>query len=132
MICFSWARFCALLLGVFSLPAALWSGVYTVTNSESSGPGSLAQAVSDANATPGPHQIVFAIPGPGVHKIDLGNGGLALGSSITIDGYTQLGASANTLAVGDNAVILIQLDGGGPYVAHSPALSINGDNCVLR
>jgi Big-like domain-containing protein len=32
---------------------------------------------------------------------------------MTIDGYTQPGASANSLAVGDNAVILITIDGTG-------------------
>ena len=31
--------------------------------------------------------------------------------AVTIDGYTQLGSSANTLAVGSNAVLLIELDG---------------------
>ena len=30
---------------------------------------------------------------------------------VIIDGYTQPGASANTLAVGDNAVLLIELNG---------------------
>ncbi len=128
-----WVRLCTFSLGLFSLPVALVADVYTVTNSETAGPGSLAQAVNDANLTPGPHQIVFAIPGPGVHKIDLsGDGGLVLQSSITIDGYTQPGASANTLSVGDNAVILIQLDGGGLYRSKSWALTIAGDSCVVR
>jgi hypothetical protein len=107
--------------------------VYTVLNSNSSGPGSLAQAVDDANANDGEAQIVFAIPGPGVHKIDLSNTSLALlGSNITIDGYTQPGASPNTLKVGDNAVILIQLDGGGPFAPQAGGLTILGNDCVVR
>ena len=89
-----------------------------------SGPGSLAQAADDANSVPGPNQIVFAIPGSGVHTIDLSNSGIVLSYSITIDGYTQPGASPNTLSVGDNAVILIQLDGGGPFEPGFRAASI--------
>ena len=120
------------LLGLFFLPGALMAGVFTVTSSDSFGPGSLAQAVSDANSVQGPHQIVFAIPGPGVHQVDLSKGGVVLGSSITIDGYSQPGARANTLSVGDDAVILIQLDGGGPFASQSSGVTINGDNCVVR
>ena len=135
----------ALMLGLFFLPRMLAAETFTVTNSASTGPGSFSQAVSDANSTPnpfGPHQIVFAIPGPGVHKIDLSNGNfglglglgldLGLGVSTIIDGYTQPGASPNTLDVGDNAVILIQLDGGGPYIAPSYGLGLNRDHCVVR
>jgi len=117
---------------LFFLPGGLVADVFTVLNSDSSGPGSLAQAVHDANSVPGPNQIVFAIPGPGVHTIDLSSTGLALGQSITIDGYTQPGASPNTLSVGDNAVILIQLDGGGPFFSNSGGLGIYGGNCIVR
>ena len=109
------------LLAVLIFAAGFFSqnvsgAVFVVVNSNPSGPGSLAQAIDDANSETGPHEIVFAIPGPGVHKIDLGgSGGLpALMQPITIDGYTQPGAQPNTLSVGSNAVILIQIEGGGP------------------
>jgi hypothetical protein len=127
-----WIR--AVFLGLFFLPVVLCGAVYTVLNSNSSGPGSLAQAVEDANAhqAEGPQTVVFAIPGPGVHKIDLSNTFIVLGFSITIDGYTQPGASPNTLSVGDNAVILIQLDGGGPATTKSGGLGIDGNDCVIR
>jgi hypothetical protein len=126
-------RFCPVLLGLFFfLRGGLVADVFTVVNADSSGPGSLAQATSDANAVQGPHQIVFAIPGPGVHRIDLSQAGIALGSSTTIDGYTQPGASPNTLSVGNNAVILIQLDGGGPFFAQSGGLRMFGNNSVVR
>ncbi|HKP03225.1 MAG TPA: hypothetical protein VJU77_07635 [Chthoniobacterales bacterium] len=107
-------------------------GVFTVVNSNSSGPGSLVQAVNDANSVAGPHQIVFDIPGPGVHIIDLNKEGVAVGSSITVDGYTQPGASPNTLTVGNNAVILIELDGGGPFAKGSGALLMYGNDSVVR
>jgi hypothetical protein len=67
-----------------------------------------------------------------VHKIDLSQTVISVGHSITIDGYTQPGASPNNLSVGDNAVILIQFDGGGPAVSASGQLSIFGDDCVIR
>ncbi|HEV3003339.1 MAG TPA: CSLREA domain-containing protein [Pirellulales bacterium] len=59
--------------------------------------------------------IDFNIPGTGVHTINVGstgNGALpALTKPVTIDGYSQTGASNNTLANGDNAVLVIELNG---------------------
>jgi uncharacterized repeat protein (TIGR01451 family) len=55
--------------------------------------------------------IAFKISGSGVHTITLATPLPAITSSVTIDGDTQPGASANTLANGDNAVLEIQLDG---------------------
>jgi hypothetical protein len=121
----------AVFLALLFLPGVLNAGVFTVVNSSSTGAGSLAQAVNDANALHEANQIVFAIPGPGVHKIDLSKTLLEVGFFITIDGYTQPGASPNTLSVGDNAVILIQLDGGGPFATRSGGLRL-GTGCVLR
>ena len=44
---------------------------FTVTNSNNSGPGSLYQAITDANTAPGPDRIVFNITGSGIHTIDV-------------------------------------------------------------
>lgn len=128
-------RLSVLLVGSFFLPAVCGAEVFTVVNTDSSGPGSLAQAVHDANSRPIEEvkTIVFDIAGRGtVHTIDLSTTAILLGWNITIDGYTQPGASPNTLSVGDNAVILIQLDGGGPAVSHSGWLGIAGNDCVIR
>jgi hypothetical protein len=46
---------------------------FTVTNTNASGPGSFAQAITDANARTGQDTIAFNIPGSGVHLIDLSN-----------------------------------------------------------
>src|SRR3954447_10690259 len=114
---------CGILLALFVAPVALFGGVFTVVNTNPTGPGSLAQAVADANHTSGSSVIAFPIPGPGVHKIDLSQTRTEAKGEITIDGYTQPGSSPNTLALGDNAVILIQLDGGGPAIlAGGPVL----------
>ena len=59
--------------------------------------------------------INFNISGSGVKTINVGSTGLgalpAITKPVTINGYKQPGASFNTLANGDNAVILIELNG---------------------
>ena len=100
--------FCLLL----SLASMAGAADFTVTNVNNGGPGSLRQAILDANATPnagGQDRIVFNITGPGVHVIDA-TSLPQITDPIIIDGYTQPGAQPNTQAVGNNAVILIELD----------------------
>jgi hypothetical protein len=93
------------------LSCAVNAGAITVTNTTDSDPGSLRQAILDANANPGPDMINFMIPGSGVKTIALATALPAITEAVTIDGYTQPGASENTLATGNNAVVLIELDG---------------------
>lgn len=122
------------LIAQLFFPGLVAADVFTVVNTNSSGPGSLLQAVADANShsEEGPQIVAFAIPEPGVHRIDLSNTVISVGFLITIDGYTQPGASPNTLSVGDNAVILIQLDGGGPGVISQGQLAVYGSDCIIR
>jgi hypothetical protein len=84
---------------------------YTVSNLNDTGPGSLRQAIVNANNHPGRDTITFNIPGPGVHTISPTLALPPLTDEVSIDGYTQPGASSNTLAIGDNAVPLIELNG---------------------
>ncbi len=109
------------------------SDTYVVTNTNPSGPGSLAQAILDANARTGQDTIVFNIPNSGVQLIDLSKTPLPdITDSLVLDGYTQPGAHPNTLSVGDDAVILIQLDG-GLNPAGSKGLTITAaENCLIR
>jgi hypothetical protein len=94
-----------------------WSTTFTVTSTSDAGAGSLRQAILDVNAdttdctTSTPHSIVFAIPGAGVHTISPLTPLPAIIGGVTIDGYSQPGASANTLITGTNAVLQIVLDG---------------------
>ncbi|MCW5623605.1 MAG: DUF4347 domain-containing protein, partial [Burkholderiales bacterium] len=93
-----------------------WQGVlaaYTVTNTNDSGAGSLRQAILDANASAGLDTISFAIAGSSVHTITLASALPSITDAVTIDGYTQSGASVNTAAVGSNAALRIVLDGTG-------------------
>lgn len=104
--------------------AILWSAVatvayadtFTVINTDDTGTGSLRQAITDANNHAGLDTIAFNIPGSGVHTIGPATGLPQIAEAVVIDGYTQpanggAAASPNTLANGDNAVLLIELNG---------------------
>ncbi len=98
------------------LPHAAPFATFMVLNTNDSGPDSLRAAIEGANAAPGADTISFAIPGGGVKTIAPVADLPAITGPVTIDGYTQPGSSPNTLAVGNNAVILIELEG---QVTHS-------------
>jgi CSLREA domain-containing protein len=72
---------------------------------------SLRSAIEKANSAVGADGINFNIPGAGVHTITPDTALPELTGQVTIDGYTQPGASANTLATGNNAVLQIELNG---------------------
>jgi uncharacterized repeat protein (TIGR01451 family) len=100
---------CALIAG--SLQAA----TFTVTTTADSGAGSLRQAILDSNANGSgvADTIEFDINAAGVQTITLATALPTISTPVVIDGYSQNGASANTLPLsgGSNAVILIALDG---------------------
>ncbi|MEQ1850830.1 MAG: DUF4347 domain-containing protein, partial [Chthoniobacteraceae bacterium] len=105
-----------------------WSGslaTFTVTTTADSGAGSLRQAILDANALGGTDTISFNIAGTGVQTINLASALPAITGTVTIDGYTQTGASVNTLATGNNAVLLIELNGTGAGAADGLTVSAN-------
>ena len=104
-----WSLLLAALL-VFACASAN-ADTFTVTNTDDTGAGSLRQAILDANATAGADTINFNIPGAGVRTITPTSALPDLAEAVTIDGYTQPGAAPNTLAVGNNAVLLIELTG---------------------
>ena len=127
-------RLASLVLATIGL-MFIFSGVaqastFVVTNTNSSGAGSLGQAILDANNNPGPDVITFNIPGSGVHTISPTNQLPPLTDPVTIDGYTQPGAIPNSLAVGSNAVLLIELNGALANSAYG--LNLTGGNCTIR
>lgn len=117
------ARSLALLLTLVASVAIASPQTFTVTNTAQTGAGSLTQAILDANANTGPDTIDFNIPSDDsgcnaathVCTIKPSNTSPSIWprvtSPVTIDGYSQPGAQANTLAIGNNAVLLIELDG---------------------
>jgi hypothetical protein len=116
------------LLALFVCCPVAFAGTFTVTNTNDSGAGSLRQAITDASGAGGTNNIQFTIPASGVQTITLATELPDLGSNITLDGYTQPGASANTLGVGDNAVILIRIECGNL----SPVLRVAGTGSRVR
>ena len=90
---------------------------FLVTNT-GSGDGSLYEAIRDANTLRGSNSIQFAIPGTPnqVQTIVLSTPLPAITSPLTINGYSQSGAQANTDAKASNAQIRIELDLAGPAV----------------
>jgi hypothetical protein len=52
-------------------------------------------------------------------------------NSVVINGYTQSGAQANTLTIGDNAVLKIQLDEQNLATQNNPGFWVAADNCTI-
>jgi IPT/TIG domain/S-layer homology domain len=101
-------------IAVVLVASVVSAATYTVTNTNDSGAGSLRQAITDANGTPGvADTIAFNIPGSGVHTITPATPLPTITDAITIDGYTQPGSIPNTNGPGlpDNSVHLIEIDG---------------------
>ena len=67
------------------------AATFMVTNTSASGPGSLQQAILDANAASGLDMISFQIPGTGVHTITPANALPSITDPVVIDGTTQPG-----------------------------------------
>ncbi|MDQ1614005.1 MAG: hypothetical protein QOG00_3936 [Pyrinomonadaceae bacterium] len=114
---------------LFMWHGAAAQGTLVVTNTNDSGAGSLRQAILDSNATAGTQTITFNIPGGGVHSIVPATVLPAFNDPVVVDGYTQPGASPNTLANASNAVILIELVGPG---AGSSGLQVRGGDSTVR
>lgn len=96
------------------------ASVFTVSNTNDNGSGSLRQAIQDVNVTPGTHTIAFNIPATdinydatrGVWKITpLSTLPLIMRSNLTIDGHTQTINQGNTNPNGPE----ILLDGNHAY-----------------
>src|SRR5678816_3244621 len=87
------------------------AGIFTVVNTNDSGAGSFRQAILDSNTNASTNTITFNIPGSGLRVIKLLSTLPLIVQPVTIDGFTQPGASENTLSNGNNANWMIELDG---------------------
>src|SRR5262245_52746447 len=94
-----------LVLPCFAFTAS--AATFTVVNTNDAGAGSLRQAILDSNGTAATNSIGFNIAGSGVRAIKLLSALPAVTRAVTINGFTQPGASANTLSTGNNASVLI-------------------------
>ena len=98
-------------------------------------PGSLRQAILDANTSPnvgGADSIVFNIPGTGVHSILPLSSLPIVTDPVSIDGYSQPGTSLNTNGPGlrDNALLKIELDGSLAGIAAAGLLVTAGNSTI--
>jgi hypothetical protein len=122
---------CSVLVLLFAY-GSLDAATFTVTNTADSGPGSFRNAITLANSTPGADTIAFNISGAGVHTITPATPLPTITEAVTIDGYTQPGASANTnpTTKGLNTVLKIELS--GAMSGGAVGLEIQADNCTVR
>ncbi len=102
------------------------------SSSESGAVCTLRAAIMEANADGG-GTINFNIPGAGVQTIKPATQLPNITVCVVIDGTTQPGSSANTLAVGDNAKILVEINFAG-VAAGSVGLSLaaGSDGSTLK
>lgn len=108
---------------------------FVVTNTNDTGPGSLRAAIVNANnnGTGTIDTITFNIPGSGVKTIKPVSELPAITTQTVIDGYSQPGSSANTLNVGNNAVLLIEIDGSlTPEGSSTYGLILEAVGCTVK
>jgi CSLREA domain-containing protein len=94
----------------------------------------LREAIQEANANNNPTEsdrINFNISGTGVHTISPASALPTISEPVIIDGYSQPGSSANTLAKATNAKLMIELDGTNAG-STTVGLDIGAQNSVVR
>jgi CSLREA domain-containing protein len=114
---------------ILARPDPAWGAIIEVTNTTDSGACSLREAILSANLSANvPDAINFNITGAGPHTISPLTPLPAITDPLVIDGYTQPGASLNTLATGEAQ------DGKIPALASSnqPAVTLGAASGGLR
>jgi photosystem II stability/assembly factor-like uncharacterized protein len=95
---------------------------FVVTNVGDAGPGSLRQAITDANATPGHDRITFNIPGAGLHTIALNTPLPNIVEPVVIDATTQPGFSALPVVELNGANISAATGGNGLVITSGDSI----------
>ena len=113
-------------------PSSLQATIYTVTNTNDSGSGSLRQAILDANANAGMDSIYFNIPGDGPHTIVPATSLPAITDATVVDGLTQPGAVGGNLWSGTPHVLKIEINASNAAVIDDWALRLDADNSVIK
>lgn len=90
----------------------------------------LRAAIAEANNTADADDINFIIAGSGVQTITLGGRLPNIVNPLTINGFTQPGASANTLAVGSDAQMRIVINGNDAI--DYPLIIFTTNNVIIR
>ena len=102
-------------------------------NTDDAGTGSLRQAIIDANGLTGTHYLDFSISGTGPFTISPTTALDDITESVILDGYSQAGASENTIAnvEGNDATLMITLDGSSAG-SSDDGLFLDADNSIIR
>ncbi len=118
------------LLMLHTISCPLPAAIYTVTKTTDTYPtgrtGELRWAIQQSNRTSGSNQINFNIPGTGPFTIIPKNDLDPISRPVTINGYSQPGARQNTLAVGNNAQLLVVISGNSYKVGDVSDTTGNG------
>lgn len=118
-------------LSLLTAASPCLADTFLVTSTEQFGPGTLDEAIFNANDNPGADRIEFAIPGDGPHVIALNDRARESTGELVIDGYSQAGSSPNSAAQGSNAVLKIELDGSTAQ-SFDPAFQLQAAPLTLR
>lgn len=112
-------------LAALSLASLTHAATFTVTSTADSGPGTLRQAIADANAAAGSDEIAFAIPGAGPHVIQLAGSLPVINVGLSLDASSQSGGDCTAWPPTLNVAI---------DAAQSPdfGLSVQGDDVTIR
>ena len=121
----------ALAAGLTMSATLAFGATFTVTTNADSGAGSLRQAMTDANTNPGADTIQFNIVGSGVQTITPATPLPPITEAVTIDGYTQPGASANTQPVGQGLDTVIRVEISGAATT-GMGLDVRASNVTIR
>ena len=129
------------MVGLLASRAYAVPSTFTVNSTADPGTGgcnatqcTLREAINAANANNNPTEkdrINFNISGTGVHTISPTSPLPQITEPVIINGYSQPGSSANTLAKGTNAVLTIELDGTTAGSA-ADGLSIGAKGTVVK
>lgn len=118
-------RFATLLLcSLFTVSS--FAATFVVTNTNNNGPGSLSQAITDANATPGADVITFNLPTTAPCIINLTSQLPSITEALTIDGYSQPSSVQGTIAA---RVIHVNINGTG--VGFGDIFVVDADNVSI-
>jgi hypothetical protein len=112
--------------GMAASASSAQAAIHTVVNTNSSGNGSLRDAINTANQTPARDQIWFQIPGNGVHTISLANDLPAVTQPVAIRGYSQPGSSPATAGSAANPTVVIDATNA------ARGLHLTGDDIEVR
>src|SRR5690242_13711132 len=97
-------------------PAESRAATFLVVTTADAGPGSLRQAISDANAMAGTDTIAFVIPAVGVPRITLASALPTITDPVTIDGTTQLAGKVELDGQATTSAIGLTVTGGASTI----------------